>query len=128
MRPWLPAELVMLVDHREIALNLELLERAGRSAPESALQLGSGILELVFKHSDIVLKIADLDQATVGDDAHAIVLFPQIVNRKSAVFHVHRLEDGDCFVDELIVVHADHSTFRFVRCQARGRVVWMRCG
>ena len=106
----------------------ELLERAGRSAPESALQLGSGILELVFKHSDIVLKIADLDQATVGDDAHAIVLFPQIVNRKSAVFAIHRLEDGNGFVDELIVVHVDHSTFRFVRCQASRFGLWTTCG
>ena len=26
------------------------------------------------------------------------------------------------------VAHGDHSTFRIVRCQARGRVVWVSCG
>ena len=44
------------VERREI-----ILERTGRSSAESALQLGSGILELILKHSNIVLKIADLD-------------------------------------------------------------------
>lgn len=25
-------------------------------------------------------------------------------------------------------LHGDHSTFRFMRCQARGEVVWVSCG
>ena len=139
MRPRLPSKLEL----RELAINhsgelvillnrLEIL-RVNRGEQihnplESILRnllkiVGASVerREFILDLSYFVLKIADLDQPAVRNDAHPIVLFPQIVNRKRAVFHVHRLEDGNGFVDELVVGHVCRSPFRISRCCRRRR-------
>jgi hypothetical protein len=74
------------------------------SMPLLELQIGARILELVFQHSHIVLQLRDTVEPSMRDTLDALELVLKILNRHGAVFHVHGLKNGDCFVEIVVVV------------------------
>ena len=100
---------------------------------QSAAALAQGVAPILKISDTVESPFRDtLDSLELAIDSLELVLrtLPSFLELEGHVFvalHLkHIRDDLDRFV--VVVAHGDHSTFRIVRCQARGRVVWMRCG
>jgi hypothetical protein len=114
-----------------VRCSLRTLRSVLRSDSAQTVELALRRVELILQLHLTLDELADLavDLARLLDHQLAQQTLAQLTDRDDGTGALATLVRGDLVRSvSVLVAHECHSTFVRVRCQARGKPVWMDCG